>query len=676
MKLRRSLLTRTGTCLTIRVAHASENKLFAPASFHDVGRYWMRSEKVLLTVLLLTLGLFVIHAQEGHLVSEAPSAKKTAIAPSFIPQPNPPPEPRRVLQPVHRYQNVEDTQTGGRHQIGQKMNPFLSYTHLGTDFGFIGAGEGGLGWEVGTVCISMPPGYWGGMWHSLAGLGIDEGQSLDFRACYPPAIKPRFQPRIMGFEMGVRGKGSIKIEIKSVKQEILWFHSFPVDSTDLHTVVAPIKPDDVGPAKFLNWVAESGTDACIDSVNLVVQTPDIPFDEYIFLSSYAKLARCYSSSTGFVRDRAHISDGSFENVPATGYFALATALAARRGIVDEEYARGILVRIHDNVSKLDHAYGFLPHFIHRRADGVYVILPGTEYSTVDTSIYYHCMLLAAQVLHDSPRIAQLAEAVRHISYADFVDSAGFIRQGVREDKTTMLPGSWRDWGGETALVLALASMSQQPPVLRMERNARINEGSGFIAEIQSLFYPDFDSARPDAISGQNWLAARQNMLQRQKEYFPKNWPESRAAALGIYGLSAGESRRGLGYSVGGVDLPTQTLIHPHYILMSACLDPQPDNVHVLLRRMETGHLFPPWGIVENVTKNDADEYLPMQGALNAGFECLGAYHLLARHRGIKDELHEASRENAELRKAAAMFYPSDTTSFTLGSKTSSPSDTR
>lgn len=660
------------------VSRRQESNLPVMADSRQVRRLWLRSEKFLLSVVVLTLGLLIIHAQEGvppQLLPATPIIEPVPI-PTFNPQPNPLPEQRRVLQPVHRYQNVEDPQSVGRHEIQQKMNPFLSYSYLGTDFGFIGAGEGGLGWEVGTVCISMPPGYWGGMWHSLAGLGSDQEQSLDFRACYPAAIKPRFQPKVVGFEMGVRGKGSIKIEIKSAKQEILWFHSFPVDSTDLHTVVEQIKPDDIGPAKFLNWVAESGTDACLDSVNLVVQTPDIPFDEYVFLSSYAKLARCYSPRTGFVRDRAHISDGSFDNVPAAGFFAVATALAARRGIVDEEYARGILAKIHDGVAKLDNAGGLLPHFIQRRPDGVYAILPGTEFSTVDTSIYYHCMLLAAQLLHDSTVLAQLTESVHHISYADMVDSAGFIRQGVREDKTSPLPGSWRDWGGETALVLALASMSQQPPVLRMERNARINEGSGFIAEVQSLFYPDFDSPKPDAISGQNWQAVRRNMLLRQKEYFPKNWPESKATALGLYGLSAGEARRGLGYSVGGVDLPSQTLIHPHYILMSACLDPHPDEVHDLLRRMEKGHLFPPWGMVENVTKNDADEYLPMQCALNAGFECLGAYHLLARHRGIKDDLYEASQENPDLRKAAAMFYPSDTASFTLGSKTSSPSETR
>src|SRR5262249_7570619 len=150
-------------------------------------------------------------------------------------------------------------------------------------------------------------------------------------------------------------------------------------STDLRTAVAPIKAEDVGQAKFLNWVAESGTDACIDSINFVFKLPDIPFDEYVFLSSYAKLARCYSPKTGFVRDRAHVGDGHFDNVPSTGIFALGTVLAAKLGMIEETYAHDTVLHICNVVSKLDTASGLLPHFVAIGPDGKYAILPGTEY---------------------------------------------------------------------------------------------------------------------------------------------------------------------------------------------------------------------------------------------------------------------------------------------------------
>jgi hypothetical protein len=199
----------------------------------------------------------------------------------------------------------------------------------------------------------------------------------------------------------------------------------------------------------------------------------------------------------------------------------------------------------------------------------------------------------------------------------------------------------------------------------MDQTGKINDGCGFIAEVQSLFYPDFDAARPDGVSGQNWPAIRRAMLRKQKEYFPRFWPGSRVADAHLYGLSAGEASRGRGYSVGGVNLPNQTLLHPHYLLMSATTEPDPNALHDLLRTMENEHLFPPWGLVENFNK-DMTESLPMQGSLNAGFECIGAYHLIAKHRGMKNDLYEASRGNAELRKAAAVFYPPATSSFAVG----------
>jgi hypothetical protein len=647
-----------------------------PVAGHAFGREGSWRGLALLLGALLSAGPCSLSGQDADLLdADAGADEAFTVKVDFLPDPNPPTETHRVLQPVHQYQNVQDPQGRGRQRIQQKMNPFLAYTHLGTDFGFIGAGEDGLGWEVGTVCVSMPPGYWGGMWHSLAGLGDDEDLTLDFRACYPAPIKSKYQPQIVGLELAARGKGVIKVEIKSVHQEILWFRNVEIDSPDLRTTSVPLNPVEIGSAKFLNWVAESGTDACLNSVNFVVKTPDVPYDEYVFLSSYAKLARCFSPATGLARDRAHVRAGSFDNIPATGLYALGTTLASRLGMVDDAYARDTLRKIFGVVEKLPKAFGLLPHFTRRRDDGTQVILPGTEFSVVDTSIYYHSMLLAAEILGDKALVRDVAQAVHRIALGDLVDSAGFIRHGLREDGTTPLPGVWRDWGGETALVLALAAMTEQPPQLRMEPGGRIPDGTGFIAEVQSMFYPDFDNPRPDAVTGQDWPKIRLALLEKQKDYFPKFWPDSKAAQLGLYGLSAGEARYGMGYSVGGANLPNQTLIHPHYILIAGALAPNPNEVHDLLRRMEDQHLFPPWGMVENVNK-DLTLYLPMQGALNAGFETVGAYHLLVKHRGIKDEIFEASRADLDLRKAAGVFYPPETSSFAGGSNVGSPLSAR
>ena len=587
---------------------------------------------------------------------------------------SPAPEPRRVRQPVHEYFTVFDPQSEGRQKIEERMNPFVAYTNLGTDFGFIGTGQDGIGWEVGSVSVNMPADRWGGMWHSLEGLGADLDRVLDFCACYPPFIAEKFQPRIAGLEVRGRGKGRLKIEIKSALQQTLYEKFIEVDSPDMRTFVDLFEPARIAPAKYLNWVAEPGSNGVVDSLAFLVDMPPLAFDEHVFLASYAKLARCFSLRTAFVRDRAHIRDGYFDNVPACGLFALSTALAAKQGIVTDRFARDLVRRIEDSISRLDTAQGLLPHFVKLSYTGRYVILPGTEFSTVDTAIYYHAMLLAAEILRDDAMTERLGDAIQRMRFEGaLLDSEGYIRHGLREDRATPLRSSWRDWGGETALVLALANMTASPPPPRMASTGRVYDGTGFIAEIQSLFYPDFDDRSPDVVSKQDWPASRRTLLARQKEYFPKTWPDSAAARHGFYGLSAGEGRHGQGYAVSGVDLPQQTLIHPHYILMSGATDPNPHGIYDVLRRMEEHQLLPPWGMAENFTK-DVIDYLPMLSALNAGFESISAYHLMARHRGMKNEIHEASRRSRLLRKGASLFYPSSATSF-ADSKNSSPSAT-
>ena len=122
--------------------------------------------------------------------------------------PLPPKEPRRVRQPVEEYLNVYSPKSVGKQKLEMTVNPFLAYTHLGSDFGFIAHGEEYIGWEPGIVVVDMPEGMWGGMWHGLAGVGDDMDVQLDFRACYPSLILPHFQPRIVGLELRARGKGT------------------------------------------------------------------------------------------------------------------------------------------------------------------------------------------------------------------------------------------------------------------------------------------------------------------------------------------------------------------------------------------------------------------------------------------------------------------------------------
>jgi len=569
------------------------------------------------------------------------------------------PATRLVWQPVQEYFIHRDE--GQQVLSGTKrLNSFTAYTHIGTDFGFHGPAEHEIEWLTDEVVVhlSQQPEGWAGMWHSLAGQARNTNRVLDFTHAYPAPVTAKYQPRVAGVMIEAAGRGKIKLEIKSPTDEQRWAQMIEVSEPQFRMFVHPVASEAVRDGKTIVWTAEPGSEVKISGLFLGIEMPELPWDAYALLASYAKIARSYSIGTGFVRDRAHIEEGAFESVSATGMYVLASAAVAQEplGIVTPDYARWVLMRTHEAMKKLKTGRGLLPHFVHRHEND-YCIHPGTEYSTVDTAIYAQSMLLAAIML-DVPAVAEdLVLQMQAIEFNLLHLPGGELSHGLNEDGITLLPHGWQDWGGETALVMlmeGIANPEHRPPPMRTPGKAW--QGTGFITELQSLFHPDFDSDVPDAHDGVRWLSVRRAMLGAQRAYIPKRWPQSHAARNGIYGLSAGENQAGNGYYVGGVDLPDQKLIHPHYILMSATLHPQISETYELLERMEKASYFPPWGMVENLNV-DGRSYLPMEGSLNAGFEALSAYHLFAKHRQIPDAIYAASLKSSHIRRAMQLFYP-------------------
>lgn len=567
---------------------------------------------------------------------------------------------RLVWQPVIDYLVKEPALSRSRDKgVVLKLNPFVSYTNLGTDFGFHGPGEAHLLWELREVRAPLSGSEdWAGMWHSLSGLAAVPGQALDPLRFYTPLVVDAAQPRLASVQVLAGGRGRLKLEIKGPGQELAWQETLEIAETAPRPYELALPPN-LSHAKLLNWTAEPGSDLTLHSLRLGLQMPPMTFDRYVLLASYAKLARCYVPELGLVSDRAHLAAGTFDSLPATGLFALATAAASQPGaeLVTADSARRVLRDIEAAMARIPKARGLLPHFVKRGADGVSRIAPGTEYSTIDTSLCYHSLLLAAEMLGEEAVKNRVLEAIRAVNIPELTLEDGAISHGLRDDGRTLLPYSWKDWGGETALVLLLARLSgTEPKPSAMHTDGKPWQGTGFIAELQSLFYPDFDSTTPDAVSHVDWLATRRGLLAAQKAYFPESQPESAAARLGLYGLSAGEGAWGTSYDVGGVDLPDQRLIHPHYILLSGTVEEDPQAVYRLMETLEEAGWFTPLGLAENIMA-DGSRSLPMIGGLNAGFEALGAYHLLAKARGLENAIHRASVRNAELREAIRLFYP-------------------
>ena len=566
-------------------------------------------------------------------------------------------EVRTVWQTLHDYNTIIEPENAGR-QNRHKVNPFLSYTNLGTDFGFVGPAENQLGWQSGQIGVTLGNGSddWAGMWHSLARLARMPEARMDFAACYPSAILPPFQPRVTGLRAVVRGKGQWKIDLADEKNHLLWSQSRKLNHDQFATEVYDVPTDALRSVKTLTWIAEPGADLDIDRIELRIETPNIPTDQWWFLASYAKALTCWSPVTGLVRDRAHIDDGSFDSVSSTGLFCLATAAAAAEGVVSKEFAIQVMRKAHAAVSPARGPFGLLPHFMRLNREGVLERHAGTEYSTIDTSLFDLSLIISAKILGEEQFLRELLAAAKQVQFNKLINADGYVSHGVMADGKTIIPYHWKDWGGETALVLVMLRMADTKAVAQMSRQLRPHQGTGFIAEIQSLLFPDFDSPQADAITGANWRAVRKAMLEDQKNYLNKHYPDAVLAKSGVYGFSAGEQRRGLGYAVGGVDLENQMLLHPHYVLMAAATEEDPAQVRKTLQLMEQQRIFTPWGMVENVAVLDG-ETLPMMGSLNACFEALGAYHFLKKATLKPNEIYLATREISEFNDALKIFYP-------------------
>lgn len=497
-------------------------------------------------------------------------------------------------------------------------------------------------------------------------------------------------------------------------------------------------------AASAGWVLEGqGTEVFVDSFGLVAATPHLRDtagrtvatspgtadrqqidSKRFFLKSLAKFARCYDVTTGLVRDRANFPAGDQDNIPTSGMFCLALAAGSSLGIVDEAMASAVFQRVHEVVScDIPSVRGWLPHFV-KKSDGEYS--SSSEYSTVDTAIYYHGMLAAARALQelagledaDRKRAAEIeAELCKQIGAIDFnfvtvpqhvarCDGTcawmNFISMEIARDGRTVAHERgrlWDDWGGEGALIMCLRQIHRRhsgkcddPDTIdrtsvHFARQSdaedfegtygRIYEGRGFIAELHSLFYPQFNSEnRCDDWTKQDWLKVRRDLREAQIARVAECFSGSAAAKAGLFGFSSGEylyAETGKSYlengtwrrepGIGGVreNVTPEPVLFPHYILMSSCLpDPRiaADNL-TKLRFLEERGLFPMWGLVENMDVHLETSHA-LIGSLNAAFETLGAYHLYCNLQSTTkvNVIYEAARKSPALNDAIRVFYDS------------------
>ncbi len=558
----------------------------------------------------------------------------------------------RVWQPVIDYSM---TFPGDRPDAAPIINPFENFTHFASDFGWMGPGESRIDCRGGVIHVK-PGEHWTGAWHSLAGLASQSHRTLDptdLTGLGDPTSK---RTEIRELSVNASGKGTFRVELADVDRLVVWGRTVTLDTDNTSTFGFPVDPAAIGRIKFLNWVAEPGCHLRLSSIGFLVERPDIPLEEWAFRVSLGKLRRSHDSASGLTRDRGHLPPGTYDSIASTGLQALGSALGAAEGIIDRDTIIKEIKTTLVALRALPKAGGFLPHFVHRDDSGKITIHPGTEFSTVDTAIALQSLLLATTILELPEERAEVVSMIAALDFDAITSPEGWISHGYLDDGKTLLTSSWRDWGGESALVLALEGMvPDRTPRGKMSASGQPYRGVGFIAEIQSLLYPDFDRPEPDLISHISWPETRRNLLARQNSYFVESIPDSRAARSGIFGVSAGEAGMpGAGYTANGIEAIGLRWIHPHYMLMGLALsspDRYPEGLRALL---STGHLYPV-GLPENIEVG-LKLHNPMQGSLNAAFETLATYHGWKKRETPANLLDQASRKDPLVRQAASRFY--------------------
>lgn len=544
---------------------------------------------------------------------------------------------------------------GDRPDAAPMINPFENFTHFASDFGWMGPGEGRIDSKGGIIRVK-PAGEWTGAWHSLAGLASQGNRTFDPTDLNGLGCAAENRCGIRGLAMNASGHGVFRLELADVTRQVVWKTSFTIDSAETTTLSFPVPAGLPADLKFMNWIAEPGCDLQLSSIGFMAERPDMPLEEWAFRISLGKLRRCHDPASGFTRDRGHLPAGEFDSIASTGMHALAGALGVTEGILEKEKVVQEISTTIAALRRLPAAAGFLPHFVRRGDEGRHIIVPGTEFSTVDTAIALQSLLLATRILELPEMNAEVAGMIAAIDFDAVTDADGWIGHGFLDDGKTPLAASWRDWGGETALTLALEAMIPgRQPRGKMIPSGQPYRGVGFIAEIQSLFYPDFDRPEPDLISSLSWPGVRRKLLDTQIAYPKTSWPDSAAAGSGIFGLSAGESGMpGGGYTANGTEVMGVRWLHPHYMMMGLALS-APQLYPQGLRDLDSRQFLFPLGLAENI-EADLKLHNPMQGSLNASFEALSAYHGWKKRNTPENQIDKASNTDPLLRKGASRFY--------------------
>ena len=573
------------------------------------------------------------------------------------------------------------TPTG--HRINILLDDFVPQPYQGQDayfFNRLGGDRGAinssiLDWGHGQVTTTIPTGSsWGGVWMSL-NHPIREGLPINFSAIFPSQIVPEYQSQIIGITAviadGTLGK-TFKLELKD-KGELRWnYETVLTGGRQVINLDLPV----LGNINEFLWVldnADTGDYVVLENVSFTATTQITDTATAAFVWSYGMLLNNWNPSTRLVRDKAKDPSGEFDAIQATGSLAAATAMAEQLGIITHDDAVEIVAKIgHTLLSDLPRFHGLWPHWVKVTPDDEIIIVPGTEWSSVDTVIAAMGLLTAQSGLGmDTSKTEQM---LKGIDWDDLILPGGISHGYVYTEE--LIPYAWDVFGGESWLVdLAYAGATGQVVSLTYPSPPTAN-GSGFIDELAWLVV--LPPSGQD-YWGTDWASYQESAVDDQLAYYPIYYPQSCISELGLFGLSAAEvpdpSYEGNIYQAFGVngrftsandgtDLLGSPVVVPHYAAMVSSLHPQ-EAIEMWDWLIEDGY-FSPLNNVESLLfpsnagcDSTALVWNQLKGSWNLSLQTLGWGRYLAERNGQVPILWQATTTDPLLQNGYRLLAPDE-----------------
>ncbi|KOR29760.1 hypothetical protein TI04_07830 [Achromatium sp. WMS2] len=512
----------------------------------------------------------------------------------------------------------------------------------------------------GKLTATIPQGQdWGGLWFGL-NHPVWENLPINFSGILPQEILSTYQSRIVKIKVAVLESTTGRILGLELKdgQVIRWNQDIVLSGNTQNIEIQLPVLTNINHLAVILKQANPGDKVVLDRIALEATNPTSDTATAAFVWSYGMLLNNWNPQSGLVRDKSRDPSGTFDAIQATGGLAAATVVAMQMGIITRESAEHIVNTISNTLlTRVPKLHGLWPHWVKSAPDGSIVIVPGTEWSSIDTSIAALCILIAQQALGlDTTAIERF---IREIDWANLVLPGG-ISHGYDEN-SNILSAKWDSFGGESWIVgIMYASATKKIAPVAYPLPPTFN-GCGFIDHLAWLVMP------PPSVDhwGVNWPNYLKTAVNTQLSYYLIHYPNSCFAKLGLIGLSAAEvpdppivepPQVYQAFGVGGRGVPANDghlllgtpVVVPHLSAMIAS-DAPIEAVRTWDWLINNG-LITPLNNVESLmfpddTKCSEVVYNHLKGSWNLTLQTLGLGLHLAKRNHLVPILYKASQEN-------------------------------